>query len=92
MSQSQSQSDDSFSDNSGAGEIILFGVRVKIDPMRKSVSMNNLSQYEQPANRESVNNNLDASTAVAVAADTGYATADDAVRHQANGGRERQRG
>ncbi|KAE8697632.1 hypothetical protein F3Y22_tig00110616pilonHSYRG00041 [Hibiscus syriacus] len=35
--------------NGGAiGEIMLFGVRVVVDSMRKSVSMNNLSQYEQP--------------------------------------------
>ncbi|KAE8662663.1 Transcription factor MYB1R1 [Hibiscus syriacus] len=32
----------------GGGEIMLFGVRVVVDSMRKSVSMNNLSQYEQP--------------------------------------------
>uniref|UniRef100_A0A2P2L8D4 MYBR domain class transcription factor n=1 Tax=Rhizophora mucronata TaxID=61149 RepID=A0A2P2L8D4_RHIMU len=32
----------------GAGEFMLFGVRVVVDPMRKSVSLNNLSQYEQP--------------------------------------------
>ncbi|MFS8008088.1 putative transcription factor MYB-HB-like family [Helianthus anomalus] len=41
MSQSQSAADDSSSDGSGtatgAGEIMLFGVRVKVDPMRKSV-------------------------------------------------------
>lgn len=86
--------DDSSSDISGigAGEIMLFGVRVKVDPMRKSVSMNNLSQYEQPATRESSNNNLDVSAAAAVAADTGYASADDAVRNQSNGSRERKRG
>ncbi|KAK1435795.1 hypothetical protein QVD17_01564 [Tagetes erecta] len=69
---------------------MLFGVRVKIDPMRKSVSMNNLSQYEQAPKRESVNNNLDVSAAVA--ADNGYASADDAVRGQSNGSRERKRG
>ncbi|CAH1439622.1 unnamed protein product [Lactuca virosa] len=86
--------DDSSSDVSGigAGEIMLFGVRVKVDPMRKSVSMNNLSQYEHPATRESSNNNIDVSATVAVAADTGYASADDAVRNQSNGSRERKRG
>ncbi|KAI3820795.1 hypothetical protein L1987_08343 [Smallanthus sonchifolius] len=74
---------------------MLFGVRVQIDPMRKSVSMSNLSQYEQPATCESVNNNLDASAAVAAAAaaaNTGYASADDAFRNQSNGSRERKRG
>ncbi|KAI3777573.1 hypothetical protein L1987_47373 [Smallanthus sonchifolius] len=70
---------------------MLFGVRVKVDPMRKSLSMNDLSQYVpvQPATRDSSSNsnNLDGS-----AADSGYASADDAVRHQSNGGRERKRG
>ncbi|XP_076933655.1 transcription factor MYB1R1-like [Bidens hawaiensis] len=78
MSQSQAV------DDSTSGEIMLFGVRVKVDPMRKSVSMNNLPQYEQPP---VANNNLDVS-----ATDTGYASADDAVRTQSNGGRERKRG
>ncbi|KAL8226595.1 hypothetical protein R6Q57_016427 [Mikania cordata] len=78
--------DNSSSDGSGDGadEIVLFGVRVKVDPLRKSVSMNNLAQYEQPAKRESSNNNLDPS-----AADNGYASADDAGRNQS---RERKRG
>ncbi|KAL4556788.1 hypothetical protein LXL04_034949 [Taraxacum kok-saghyz] len=77
----------------GSGEIMLFGVRVKVDQMRKSVSMNDLSQYVQvqSATHDSSNNsaNLDGSTAIA--ADNGYASADDAVRNQSNGGRERKR-
>ncbi|KAL8215958.1 hypothetical protein R6Q57_022795 [Mikania cordata] len=103
MSQSQLESkyltcsspqEGSTSSGSGAAaaEIMLFGVRLKVDPMRKSVSMNNLSQYEQPPTRESVNNNLDVSVAIAAAANTGYASADDAVRNQSNGNRERKRG
>lgn len=72
----------------GSNEIMLFGVRVKIDPMRKSVSMNNLSQYEQPPLLANDGNQAD----VVVSADNGYASADDVVRHQANGGRERKRG
>ncbi|KAD5507793.1 hypothetical protein E3N88_15496 [Mikania micrantha] len=81
-----SAADNSSSDGSGDGadEIVLFGVRVKVDPMRKSVSMNNLAQYEQPAKRQSSNNNLDPSVA-----DNGYASADDAGRNQS---RERKRG
>lgn len=77
--------------SSTAGEIMLFGVRVKIDPMRKSVSMNNLSQYELPLDQPSI---ADASAAAAavVAADTGYASADDVVRSQSTGSRERKRG
>lgn len=74
-------------DGSGV-EIMLFGVRVKVDPMRKSVSMNNLSQYEQP----NESSNAYVSAAAAVAADTGYASADDAVRNQSNVTRERKRG
>ncbi|KAI3673460.1 hypothetical protein L6452_39579 [Arctium lappa] len=54
--------------------------------------MNNLSQYEQPVTRESSNNNLDIAAVAAVAADTGYASADDATRNQSIGSRERKRG
>lgn len=80
-------------DGGDGGEIVLFGVRVKVDPMRKSVSMNNLSQYELPPNVDDtkVTNNHDAA-AVAAAEDTAYASADDAVPHQSRGGRERKRG
>ena len=67
-----------------AGEIMLFGVRVKVDPMRKSVSLNNLSQYVQPNESPNVNDPS------AVAA--GYASADEAVHHQSSGNRERKRG
>ncbi|XP_022775454.1 transcription factor MYB1R1-like [Durio zibethinus] len=72
----------------GRGEIMLFGVRVVVDSMRKSVSMNNLSQYEQPPesnnNNKNNNNNNDNVTA-------GYASADNAVPHSI-GNRERKRG
>lgn len=60
---------------------MLFGVRVTVDSMRKSVSLNNLSQYEHP--QESSNAD------VAVAA--GYVSADD-VAHHSSGNRERKRG
>nr|XP_043606804.1 transcription factor MYB1R1-like [Erigeron canadensis] len=94
-----SQSDESSSsttttgaeDTGGGGEIMLFGVRVKVDPMRKSVSMNNLSQYHHllPSIIINNNNNMDVNN---VAADTGYATADDAVRNQSNPTKDRKRG
>lgn len=89
MSESQS------GDGNAGGEIMLFGVRVTVDPMRKSVSMNDLSQYVTRDsfindNKNNNNENLDASAAVA--ADNGYASADDAVRNQSNAGRERKRG
>ncbi|XWS48100.1 hypothetical protein CRYUN_Cryun13aG0044000 [Craigia yunnanensis] len=75
--------------SSGGGEIMLFGVRVVVDSMRKSVSMNNLSQYEQPhesnSNNKFNNNNGDDNVAA------GYASADDAAPHS-TGNRERKRG
>ncbi|KAL4573817.1 hypothetical protein LXL04_020636 [Taraxacum kok-saghyz] len=93
MSESQSGCGMNGGDD-GSGEIMLSGVRVKVVPMRKSVSMNDLSQYVQvqPATHDSSNNsaNLDGSTAIA--ADNGYASADDAVCNQSNGGREHKRG
>ncbi|WCJ36010.1 Homeodomain-like superfamily protein [Euphorbia peplus] len=71
---------------SSAGEIMLFGVRVVVDSMRKSVSLNNLSQYQDLNN----NNNPQPSDAVVAA---GYASADDAVPHSSSAGRaERKRG
>ncbi|KAK1433780.1 hypothetical protein QVD17_10697 [Tagetes erecta] len=77
-----------------ADEIMLFGVRVKVDPMRKSVSMNDLSQYVQVQpvvlSSDNSNNNLDGSAVVV--GDTGYASADDAARNSSNSGRERKRG
>ncbi|XP_007037108.2 PREDICTED: transcription factor MYB1R1 [Theobroma cacao] len=80
----------------GGGEIMLFGVRVVVDSMRKSVSMNNLSQYEQPhasnsnnkINEKSNNNNNNKGDDNVTA---GYASADDAVP-QSTGNRERKRG
>ncbi|KAK6123438.1 hypothetical protein DH2020_042820 [Rehmannia glutinosa] len=78
----------------GVGEIMLFGVRVKVDPMRKSASMNNLSDYE-PVNNDSNPNNNNNEVPMAAAEDggaAGYASADDAVPHPSNGSRERKRG
>ncbi|XP_075490577.1 transcription factor MYB1R1-like [Primulina tabacum] len=81
----------------GSGEIILFGVRVKVDPMRKSVSMNNLSEYE-PVNGDKANTNSNPRndfTKLVVEEDggaAGYATADDALLHPVHGNRERKRG
>lgn len=69
---------------SGGGikrEIMLFGVRVVLDPMRKSVSLNNLSQYDQ------------AEEIPKIKISSGYASADDAVPISSSGGiRERKRG
>ncbi|CAN4100461.1 unnamed protein product [Withania somnifera] len=76
----------------GGEEIMLFGVRVKVDPMRKSVSLNNLSQYEQPNANNNNSNGSGDNTESSKAVDEGYASADDAVQHQSNCGRERKRG
>ncbi|XP_075497274.1 transcription factor MYB1R1-like [Primulina tabacum] len=70
----------------GSGEIILFGVRVKVDPMRKSVSMNNLSEYEP------VNGDLRKPAVVEVGGAAGYASADDALPQPVHGNRDRKRG
>ncbi|KAI3454573.1 hypothetical protein Pfo_011236 [Paulownia fortunei] len=78
----------------GVGEIMLFGVRVKVDPMRKSVSMNNLSEYEPVNNDSNLNNNKNEVPKVAAedGGAAGYASADDAVPQPSNGSRERKRG
>lgn len=72
------------------GEIMLFGVRVKVDPLRKSVSLNDLSQYEQPC----YGNNDPAKSAAAAAEEEGYGSADDVAPNlsSSGGGRERKRG
>ncbi|XWS60656.1 hypothetical protein CRYUN_Cryun07bG0054500 [Craigia yunnanensis] len=83
----------SIANDGGGGEIMLFGVRVVVDSMRKSVSMNNLTQYEQPHesnnnnNKNNNNNNNKGDDNVTA----GYASADDAVPHT-TGIRERKRG
>lgn len=88
-----SQSSEASSAAVAGGEIMLFGVRVKVDPMRKSVSMNNLSQYVpvNNANLDSKNEELVKAAAEDGAA-AGYASADDAVPQPSNGNRERKRG
>nr|QWQ79419.1 MYB21 [Zanthoxylum armatum] len=68
---------------------MLFGVRVVVDSMRKSVSLNNLSQYEQPQGNNNNSNKDD--VAAAAAAASGYASADDAVQIS-RASRERKRG
>ncbi|KAL2340842.1 hypothetical protein Fmac_008782 [Flemingia macrophylla] len=64
-----------------AAEIMLFGVRVVVDSMRKSVSMNNLSQYDL---------HRDAAKDDSVPA--GYASADDAAPINSAKNRDRKRG
>ncbi|KAA0055196.1 transcription factor MYB1R1 [Cucumis melo var. makuwa] len=76
-------------------EFMLFGVRVVVDPMRKSVSMNNLSQYEHPLEASIDDNSRNSKTTVSAAdrkedSAAGYASADDAVPNS-GGNRERER-
>ncbi|KAL7115157.1 hypothetical protein ACP275_04G167400 [Erythranthe tilingii] len=76
----------------GEGEIMLFGVRVQVDPMRKSVSMNNLSEYEPVSNTSNLSEK--SGDELPKAADdggvvVGYASADDARRRPANVERKR---
>ncbi|KAJ8536417.1 hypothetical protein K7X08_034818 [Anisodus acutangulus] len=75
----------------GGGEIMLFGVRVKVDPMRKSVSLNNLSQYELPNSNDNKNNNSNSGNNSKMT-DNGYASADEAVPHNSGTVCERKRG
>ncbi|XP_011071772.1 transcription factor MYB1R1 [Sesamum indicum] len=94
MSQSSEATSAAVGGGGGGGEIMLFGVRVKVDPMRTSVSMNNLSEYE-PVNTTGNPKISGNEVPKAVAEDggtAGYASADDAVPQPSNGNRERKRG
>ncbi|KAL0416949.1 UNVERIFIED_CONTAM: Transcription factor R1 [Sesamum latifolium] len=94
MSQSSEATSTAVGGDGGVGEIMLFGVRVKVDPMRKSVSMNNLSEYE-PVNTTGNPKISGSEVPKAVAEEggaAGYASADDAVPQPSNGNRERKRG
>ncbi|KAL3528278.1 hypothetical protein ACH5RR_007600 [Cinchona calisaya] len=75
----------SSSGGGGISEFMLFGVRVKVDPMRKSVSMNNLSDYQQGTPHIHQDSNKAAA---------GYASADDALPLHSSvaGARDRKRG
>ncbi|ESR44572.1 hypothetical protein CICLE_v10030461mg, partial [Citrus x clementina] len=80
---------DSSAVNGGGGVILLFGIRVVVDSMRKSVSLNNLSQYEQPQGYSSNRNNNNKDDVAAA----GYASADDAVHNNSSrASREQKRG
>ncbi|KAK4766645.1 hypothetical protein SAY87_008287 [Trapa incisa] len=90
-------------DSPVSGEIMLFGVRLVVDSMRKSVSLNNLSQYVHPHDFNSGSNNesgssgagagvavKDGSAAVAAtAAAAGYASSDDVVHNSSSSCRKR---
>lgn len=69
-------------------EIMLFGVRVVVDPMRKCVSLNNLSDYEKSSPPEEEIPKIGDGDAA------GYASANNAVQipSSSGGNRERKRG
>lgn len=107
MSGACKMNDDSPAAGGGSGEIMLFGVRLVVDSMRKSVSLNNLSQYVHPQDMNSGNNGSSgnngaaaankedsaaAGAASAAAAAAGYASSDDVVHNSSSSGRERKRG
>lgn len=72
---------------------MLFGVRVVVDSMRKSVSLNNLSQYEQPQEVANNSNNSTNTNGCGNGKDDsapGYTSENDVV-HNSGGNRERER-
>ncbi|ESQ34897.1 hypothetical protein EUTSA_v10008346mg [Eutrema salsugineum] len=82
-------------------EIMLFGVRVVVDPMRKCVSLNNLSDYEKSSPEEEIpkigdgdGEDKNEPDLIAGAAVAGYASANEAVQisSSSGGNRERKRG
>ncbi|CAF2140038.1 transcription factor MYB1R1 [Brassica rapa] len=70
-------------------EIMLFGVRVVLDPMRKSVSLNNLSDYKQTDEILKIGGE-DGDRQDKNKTNSCYASADEAVPVSSN--RERKRG
>ncbi|XP_006302562.2 transcription factor MYB1R1 [Capsella rubella] len=73
-------------------EIMLFGVRVVLDPMRKCVSLNNLSEYEQTDESPKIDGE-DRDGQDKTKTPAGYASADEAVpMSSSNGKTERKRG
>ncbi|XP_024010902.1 transcription factor MYB1R1 [Eutrema salsugineum] len=95
MAEGSNSSSDSTVSCGGGGirrEIMLFGVRVVLDPMRKSVSLNNLSEYEQTEEIPKICGE-DGDVQDKNKTSSGYASADDAVPISSSGGnRERKRG
>uniref|UniRef100_A0A1J3JRL4 Transcription factor MYB1R1 n=1 Tax=Noccaea caerulescens TaxID=107243 RepID=A0A1J3JRL4_NOCCA len=84
--------------SSGNREIMLFGVRVVVDPMRKCVSLNNLSDYEKSSPEDKMmipkignGDGEDKNEADVMIATSGYASANEAVQISSSS-RERKRG
>ncbi|KAJ6749112.1 TRANSCRIPTIONAL ADAPTOR 2 ADA2 -RELATED [Salix purpurea] len=66
-------------------EIVLFGVRVVVDNMRKIVSLNNMNEYEHLNDNEEDED----AAAGASAAVSGYKSADDTVHHSSSASERR---
>jgi len=83
----------------GKREIMLFGFRVVVDPMRKCVSLNNLSDYEKSSPEDEMvipkigNGDVEDKNEadVMMIAPAGYASANEAVQISSSS-RERKRG
>ncbi|CAE5964158.1 unnamed protein product [Arabidopsis arenosa] len=95
MADGSTSSSESTNACSGGGtrrEIMLFGVRVVLDPMRKCVSLNNLSEYEQTAETPKIDGE-DRDGQDMNKTPAGYASADEALPiSSSNLNRERKRG
>lgn len=95
MADGSTSSSESTNACSGGGtrrEIMLFGVRVVLDPMRKCVSLNNLSEYEQTAETPKIDGE-DRDGQDMNKPPAGYASADEALPiSSSNVNRERKRG
>ncbi|EFH65253.1 myb family transcription factor, partial [Arabidopsis lyrata subsp. lyrata] len=95
MADGSTSSSESTNACSGGGtrrEIMLFGVRVVLDPMRKCVSLNNLSEYEQTAETPKIDGE-DRDGQDMNKTPAGYASADEALPiSSSNVNRERKRG
>ncbi|KAF8114344.1 hypothetical protein N665_0039s0106 [Sinapis alba] len=98
MAAVSSSSETGGSSAAGKGEIMLFGVRVAVDPMRKCVSLNNLSEYEKSSSPEDeipkIGEDKNEPDAIITTTAAGYASASDAVQIPSSsvGNRERKRG
>ncbi|GAB2221144.1 hypothetical protein Droror1_Dr00012313 [Drosera rotundifolia] len=83
---------DSSTPSAAAGDsIMLFGVRVVVDSIRKSVSLNNLSQYQHLNNNNDNKDNNSSKDSISAAAAAGYGSADESaiVSRSNNGHRKR---
>ncbi|KAL9257558.1 Transcription factor MYB1R1-like protein [Drosera capensis] len=72
--------------------IMLFGVRVVVDSIRKSVSLNNLSQYQHLINNNDNKDNNNSKDSISAAAASGYGSADESATVPRSNNSHRKRG